>query len=303
MRANLAALYVSILSGVVIFASPQKTSAQENPSAQAAPAADNPAIIGQVDYSSVYCSGFVRDTRVSGEIRVISGEQANYKIVFTTPNYVYISEGSDKGVKVGDRYMVVREDEDPAKSEWFNGQIHLMHQMGTLYRDIGQLRVINVQRKVSIAEVIFSCEYMQRGDIVRPYEERIAPPLKDGTFDHFAPPSGKKAGVLVAAADYAQSPGKGQTVYVNLGSAQGIKIGDYVRIFRYQGKPGEYVPNLKNYQYETYGFGGTHPYGWKDLPREVLGEGVVLNASRNAATVKITTSTAAIYTGDTVEIE
>jgi hypothetical protein len=303
MRANLAAISVSIFSMAVFSALPQVASAQENTPAQSSSAAETPAIIGQAGYSSVYCSGFVKDNRLSEEIRVISGEHAYYKLVFTTPEYVYISEGSDKGVKVGDRFMVVRSDEDPAKSEWFSGQTKLVREMGTLYRDIGQLRVINVQRKVSIAEVIFSCDYMQRGDIVRPYEERTAPPLKDGTFDHFAPPSGKKAGLLVAAADYAQSPGKGSTVYVNLGAAEGIKIGDYVRIFRYQGKPGEYVPNLKNYQYETYGFGGTRPYSWKDLPREVLGEGVVINASRRAATVMITASSAEIYSGDSVEIE
>jgi hypothetical protein len=39
------------------------------------------------------------------------------------------------------------------------------------------------------------------------------------------------------------------------------------------------------------------------LPREVLGEGIVLNASRNAATVYVTFSSADIYTGDNVEIE
>jgi hypothetical protein len=303
MRANLATVCLSAFSTAVFFALPQGGSAQENTTAPAAPAADTSAIIGQASYSNVYCSGFVRDNKVSEEIRVISGEQAYYKVVFTAPEYVYISEGSDKGVKVGDRFLVVRQDEDPAKSEWFNGQFKLMKDMGTLYRDIGQLRVVNVQRKVSVAEIIFSCDYMQRGDVVRPYEERTAPPIKDGTFDHFAPPSGKKAGVLVATVDYAQSPGKGSIVYVNLGAAQGIKIGDYVRIFRYQGKPGEYVPNLRNYQYETYGFGGVRPYGWKDLPREVLGEGVVLNASRKGATVMITTSTAEIYSGDSVEIE
>jgi hypothetical protein len=52
------------------------------------------------------------------------------------------------------------------------------------------------------------------------------------------------------------------------------------------------------------GFGSTPVrYGAKDLPREVLGEGIVLNASRNAATVLVTFSSVEVFTGDSVEIE
>ena len=93
-------------------------------------------------------------------------------------------------------------------------------------------------------------------------------------------------------------------MYVNLGAAQGVKVGDYMRIFRYQGKMIEVSPQPKGYVYQIYGFGSTPArYEWKDLPREVLGEGIVLNASRNAAAVYVTFSSADIYTGDNVEIE
>jgi hypothetical protein len=93
-------------------------------------------------------------------------------------------------------------------------------------------------------------------------------------------------------------------MYVNLGAAQGVKVGDYMRLFRYQGKDIEAVPQTKGYAYQIYGFGSTPArYEWKDLPREVLGEGIVLNASRNAATVFVTFSSVEIYAGDNVEIE
>jgi hypothetical protein len=53
-----------------------------------------------------------------------------------------------------------------------------------------------------------------------------------------------------------------------------------------------------------YGFGSSPVhYQGKDLPREVLGEGIVLNASRNGSAVLITFSSAEIYTGDNAEIE
>jgi len=291
MRANFAVLSLSIFAGVVVC------------SAQTVP--EPAAIVGQAPYSSVYCSGFVRDNKVSEETRIVSAEQSDYKIIFSQGDLVHINLGEDKGVRVGDRFMVVRQDVDPAKSEWFKGQFKIMSSMGTLYRDLGQLKVVNVQPKISVAQVSFSCTIMQRGDIVRPYEERAIPPIKDGsTFDHFAPVSGKPVGMVVSAVDYAQSPAKGSTMYVNLGAAQGIKIGDYVRIFRHQGALDETAPVSKNYQYEVYGFGSSPTrYDWKDLPREVVGEGVVLNASRNAATVMLTFSSSEIYTGDNVELE
>ena len=41
---------------------------------------------------------------------------------------------------------------------------------------------------------------MERGDLLRPFEERPAPPCKDATaFDHFAPVSGKPVRTIVAA--------------------------------------------------------------------------------------------------------
>ena len=177
--------------------------------------------------------------------------------------------------------------------------------MGVLYSDFGQLRVVNVEQKTSVAQVVFSCTDMTRGDIVRPFEERPAPPYKEvGPFDHFAPVSGKPVGMIVTSSTFQQSQGQGATMYVNLGAAQGIKVGDYIRLFRQQGKNVENIPETKNYVYQVYGFGSTPVrYEWKDIPREVLGEGIVLNASRNAATVFITFSWAELYPGDNVEIE
>ena len=98
--------------------------------------------------------------------------------------------------------------------------------------------------------------------------------------------------------------GKDSIVYANLGNTQGVKVGDYMRVFRYQGTTAETLPNTKGYEYQIYGFGSTPTkYTWKDLPREVLGEGIVINTSKNAATIFITYSRAGAYAGDYVEIE
>jgi hypothetical protein len=290
MRANLAALCLSVLGGAVVCSAqtPPQTGAEKK----------------QADYSYVYCAGFVSDPKVPDDIRIISGEQSNYKIAFVDGEYVYLNRGEDKGVKVGDRFAVVRPDHDEA-NEWFKGQYKLQKAMGTLYRDAGQVRVVNVGPKVSIAQVVFSCSYLLRGDIVRPFEERPSPPFKDAsTFDHFAPVSGKPVGEIIASRDNPQTMGRGDTMYVNVGASKGVKVGDYMRVFRYQGNREEFTTEQPGYQYKMDGFGASPTkYEPKDLPREVLGEGVVLNVTRNAATVLVTYNKLPVYSGDYVEIE
>ncbi|OLE48357.1 MAG: hypothetical protein AUG46_03710 [Acidobacteria bacterium 13_1_20CM_3_58_11] len=261
--------------------------------------------IPQIDFSTVNCSGFVADQRVPDEIRLVSGEQSNYKITFARGDYVHINRGQDKGVRVGDRFSVVRPDKDPTDVPWFKWQEKLLKAMGTPYLDAGQVRVVDVQPKVSVAQVIFSCGYMQRGDILQPYQDRPAPPYKDpATFDHFAPVSGKPVAMVVAGKDYGQIYGKLSAVYVNLGTNQGVKVGDYLRIFRYQGSMAETVPQTKGYQYFMYGFGSAPMrYEWNDLPREILGEGIVINVNRNSSTMIITFNSIEVYAGDYIEIE
>ena len=177
--------------------------------------------------------------------------------------------------------------------------------MGEPYVDLGQLKVVKVQPKVSIALVTFACAPMQRGDIVLPYQPRPVGPFKDAAkFDIFAPVSGKPVAMVVTSKDWAQSMGQHDTVYINLGTAQGVKLGDYFRIFRYQGSHSEFAPNFDDFQYKMYGFGSTPvKYQWNDLPRDVLGEGIVLNVGPNSATILVTVSRMDLYAGDYVEVE
>ena len=291
MRAKIVVLSLSVFLGATL------ASAQDAP--QAAPQ-NRP-----VDYSAVNCSGFVTDQRVPDETRLVSAEQSNYKIVFGRGDYVHINRGQDKGVRVGDRFSVVRPVKDPTEVHWFTWQEKLLRAMGTSYMDAGQIKVVNVQPKVSVAQVIFSCDYVQRGDIVVPYSDRPTPPYKDASnFDHFAPVSGKPVAMVVAGKDYGQVFGRLNTAYVNLGTNQGVKVGDYFRIFRYQGSRAETVAQERGYQYATYGFGSAPArYEWNDLPREVLGEGIVINVSRNSSTMFVTFCSSEVFAGDYVEIE
>jgi hypothetical protein len=285
MRARLAALSLFVFVGAGIC------------SAQTAPP--------QASYSTVYCSGFISDQKVPDATRLVSAEESNVKVLFGRGDYVIINRGQDKGVRVGDRYSVVRAETDALQVNWFKWQAKLMKAMGIHYVDAGQLRIVNVQTKTAVAEITLSCDYMIRGDIVLPFQERPEPTFKDpSAFDHFAPISGKPVAMVVESRDYQQSAGQGNTFYVNLGTQRGVKVGDYFRIFRYQGTLAELAPQTKGFQDRLYGFGSSPGrYNWNDLPREVLGEGIVINVSRNSSTVFVTYSSAGVYAGDYIEIE
>ena len=291
MRANVARLCLSLFFGALTSMAQQAPVSNTQPYAPPNHAWD----------TSVYCSGFYTNQKVSDELRLVSGEDSAYKITFTLRDVVYLSKGASQGVKLGDRFSVVRSDVDANRVDWFKWQEKLTRAMGSHYVDLGQLEVIHVLPNIAIAKVSTTCGYLlQRGDIVLPFAERPIGPYKDdATFDAFAPVSGKPVAMVVRGRDTDQMTGRWSTVYVNLGTGQGVKVGDYFRVFRYQGTHSDAIPAEKDTQDRLYGFGANpRRYAWNDLPRQVLGEGIVLNASQNSATVLLTVARGEIFSGD-----
>lgn len=258
-----------------------------------------------VDESAVNCSGIVTTAPVSQDSYIISGEKSLTKVVFGGSDLVYINRGSSQGVKVGDEFRVMRAVKEELKEPWFRAQPVLLKAMGQTWADLGKLRVVHVGPKVSTALVVSACDYMQRGDIIRPYDDRPLPALKldSALVDPYASEHGKM-GSIVTTKDFGETAGQNTIVYVNLGSAQGAKIGSYMRVFRYQGRGDDTIFQTAGTEYKMYGFGSTPvAYTWSGLPREILGEGIILRVSQNTATVMITAIRREIYVGDYVEIE
>ncbi len=258
-----------------------------------------------VDRSAMYCSGEVKTEAVPQDSYIISGEQSIKKVVFVAPDLIYINRGSAQGLKVGDEFRVTRPVNELLHQEWFHGQPQLLRAMGQMWADLGRVRVTSVGSKVSTAQIVFSCDYMQRGDIILPFTEREPIPLQPNrtTVDPYAPATGKAA-MVVSTKLYGQAAGLNTVVYVNLGSSQGAKLGDYLRIFRRQGNMNDVLYQTSGTEYKMLGFGSTPvAYTWGDLPREILGEGIVIRVSANTATLMITAVRREIYVGDYVEVE
>jgi len=214
-------------------------------------------------------------------------------------------------VKVGDEFSAIRHTEDAVKTEWTKWQFLILKKMGTLWEDEGRVRVVVVHPDTSIGQVEKSCQYLQRGDILLPFAERPAPPLKSETnFDRFAPPSGKATAMIITGKGYLSELGSNDVFYVNLGSAQGVKVGDYFRIFRYTGTEHEYAYQTERFAFDVDAWAGVYGYGsapakykWDNTPREVIGEGIVVRTAPNSSSVLLTFCLREAYAGDYVEIE
>ena len=277
--------------------------------AQSSPAAPRP--------QDLYCNGTITNEDVPRDTYVITGEGSNYKITFTEGDYVYLNKGAAQGVKVGDQYSVIRSVVDPTEYDWSKWQSQIIRRMGTWWEDEGRVTVVVVNTNTAVAQVSNSCNYVQRGDTLLPFKERVAPPLKsEDKFDRFAPPSGKAMAMVMIGKAFQVSFGTNDVFYVNLGSAQGVKVGDYFRIFRYTGTQHETAYQTRDAAFDletndtiygrVYGFGVTgdkKKWNWENTPREVIGEGIVLRTGTNSATILTTYSLRDFYVGDYVELE
>jgi hypothetical protein len=292
-----------ILSGLILALSGVVASAQTKP------VLPTPGI--------VYCSGIVTTQHVPRSTYVITGEESNYRIVYNDGDDVFINKGSNDGVKAGDEFQVVRDVQDPYVVQWTKWEQQILHKMGNMWADEARLKVIVARPKVSIARVEDACDLVQRGDIVLPFTERPAPPIKlEGThFDRFAPANGKPLAMIITGKNFIAAMGSQDIAYVNLGSGQGVKVGDYFRIFRYQGTQHETVYQTPRYAFDQnfgmnvedvhiLGFGAVpSKWNWSNVPREDVGEALVLRTAPNSSTVLITFSLTEIYPGYYVELE
>lgn len=264
------------------------------------------------DAKSVNCAGTVTSAAVPQDTFIITGEDAANKLAFVEGDVVYVNKGSKQGVKTGDVFSVIRPVIDPVQVDWAKWQSKILRKMGTVWEDEGRVTVTEARENVSIGHLDHGCDFVQRGDILLPYMEHPTPPIKAAQhFDRFAPANGKPLAMVVAGRKFIEQSGTDDVVYVNLGAQQGVKVGDYFRIFRYTGSDNGAAYQTPRFELDvdeklgpTYGFGGvSKKYDWSNVPRESYGEGLVLRTGPNSSSVLITYVEGQIYSGDYAELE
>lgn len=267
-------------------------------------------------HADLYCAGFISKQVLPDVNFVAGGLQTPNTTKFVNGDMVYLA-GS--GYQVNQQYTIVRELRDPNRYELYPGQRTLLKATGEPYAELARVRVIDTRSKMAIAQIEFSCDPVNPGDVAIPFAEKqpvaFHPPQR---FDRFAPPNGKTSGRIVIAKDFDSVLGTGMKVYMNVGSNQGVKVGDYFRAVRTydtdlkdpvdslsfkasttedtQKRPPSIEPNFLNHT------NGPQIHV-RDLPRRAVGEIVVLNTTPTTATGMIVFALEDVHIGDGVELD
>jgi len=266
--------------------------------------------------TDLYCAGFISKQLLPNANFVAGGLQTPNTTKFVNGDMVYLAGG---GYQTGQEYTILRELRDPNRYEIYAGQRTLLKDTGQPYSELARVRVVDTRSKMAIAQVEFSCDPVNPGDIAVPFVEKqpvaFHPPHK---FDRFVPPTGKTSGRIVIAKDFDSVLGTGMKVYLNVGSSQGIKVGDYFRAVRpyetdlndpvdslsfkasttedTQRRPPTIEPNFLN-------MSKGQQIHVRDLPRRGVGEIVILSTTPTTSTGMIVFAVEDVHIGDGVELE
>ncbi len=267
-------------------------------------------------YADLYCAGFLSKTRVPDSRYVAGGLQTPTTTKFVNGNLIYLA---GQGYQPGQQYTILRELHDVNRYELFKGQNLLVKETGQPYAELARVKIVDTRSKMAIAQVEFSCDPVNPGDFAVPFVEkdRVAfhPQMH---FDRFLPAKGQNMGRIVLAKDFDSQLGTGLKVYMNLGTNQGVKIGDYLRAVR------SYTADLKDpvdslsFKASTSedtqlnppsieGNWATRTKGPRihvaDLPRRSVGEIVVIGTTPTTSTGMIVFAMEEVHPGDAVELD
>jgi len=255
--------------------------------------------------SDVYCAGFITNQVVPETSFVAAGWATPHQSRFADRDYIYIQGGS---YAEGTELWVVRHLRDPNHYQAFPGQTAAISASGEPYADLGRVKVVALRNNIAIAQVEFSCDTITPGDLVMPYAERAIPEYhRPVPFDRFAVPNGKLSGRIIMGREFDVLAGAGSKAYLNVGSDQGVKVGDYFRVVRdYQIAKMEKVDAL-SYKASTQEDTQKKPPMFLpmragELPRRSLGEAIVVGVSPKSSTVMVTYSLEEMLVGDNVEM-
>jgi len=266
--------------------------------------------------ADIYCAGFLTKDRIPDANYVNGGLQTPTSTKFENGELVFLA-GS--GYQAGQLYSIVREMRDVNEYEIYPGQRKVLAAAGRPYGEIGRVRIVDTRNHSAIAQVEFSCDPINPGDVAVPFVEK--PPVAfhvPGHFDRFAPANGKLTGRIVLGKDFDGVLGTGMKLYMNMGSNQGVKVGDYFRVVRsYTATLHDPVDSL-SFTAQTSEDTQMRPPTFEadrftktkgpnihvgDLPRRAVGEVVVLNVTPTASSAMIVFALEDVHAGDTVELD
>jgi hypothetical protein len=227
--------------------------------------------------TTLQCAPQIVPSRDDESLKIVGSEEGKMaKTTFGDRDILYLSKGSNAGIKPGDVFTTHRLGDT------------VKHPRGgsTLGRKVvtsGWVRVILVQETSATAVVEQACTEIFADEYLKPFERLPVPlVLRRPPADRLTPPSGKAQGYLVDIGEggkhvVQQIAGAGTLVFVDLGAQTGVAPGNLLTAWRLE------YPKLPS-------------------SRRVLGELAVLTVREKVALAKVLYSTSTLEVGDQVEI-
>jgi len=186
--------------------------------------------------SDLRCSFFILEEYPN--IRIIAAERSSEKTMFSDADTFFVDKGKDDGLQENQVWTIL-EIGDKIKST------DLRLTLGPLAFKRGLARIVRTEAGRSLAKVERSCGRIVIGNFLAPFAEKEGLLGKDLGFNVLAK-EGAQTGSLVYLQNDLNQIGTGNWAIIDMGSAQGIQIGQQLTIFRRvdRNKPLEAIGNL-----------------------------------------------------------
>lgn len=279
--------------------------------------------------SEAACGGFIEQTPQASVGQIVGAEQEAERRVFGEGALVFIDAGAQSDVRVDQEFSVVR-----PRGRFRSKFSRKGGALGVYTQEVGRVRVMRVRDRVAVARVTVACGDLLVGDLLRAAADRAVPPARpELSLDRFAEPTGKQSGRIVLARDGQEMVTRDQVVFIDLGAEDGLKVGDYLTVFRPEGQGtfvhfgDEIAANARRgFESDEFRGGGfsIQAQRVRDVdgskfgdtvktpsvrrrrpaaPRKVVGEIIVLRVEGRTATAIVTRIAQEIHTGDAVELQ
>jgi peptidoglycan-associated lipoprotein len=195
------------------------------------------------------------------DLRVTDAERGAEKILQSDGDLIFINKGKADGLEIGQVFLVIEVGDK-------------IGSFGYLAQKRGRAHVTFLEERRAVARVEKSCGRVMVGNYLVPFEEKEGLLGKDMGFEAFSEGgSGPIGNIIYLERDYNQI-GSGGYAIIDLGEDNGIQIGQQLTIYR----------TIR-----------------KDLPREGIGNLVVIETRAKTATIKVLSCSDAIRKGMQVQ--
>lgn len=223
-----------------------------------------PPLPGSAEEIALACAPRATHTAPTDPIRIVGGTDVVERRIYGRGDTVSLSAGSDDGVAVGQKYFTRRilTDAYRAPSRQALGNV----------RTTGWVTVTLVEETKSLATVTYSCDTVDTGDYLEPFE---LPAIVSPDSSSKAPASGNFATVLFGL-DNRKAVGIGDFFVINQGTDHGVTSGARFAIYREPPTPRAF--------------------------RVEVGEAVAVQVSPESSTLRMTHARSAVIAGDLAAI-